>query len=645
MTAQRSAVMEAGFDEDLVRRALAQAQINVLRIALYQQTGDPELAAMVAEPSNLEGTPYRFPKVARQHHAAIRQKAFEFLRDRPSGAEPVVPSKADAARMMEMFMGEGLSPSHVDFGWEDLAFEGFPRGADWEARPPQAVLDGYHVTIVGAGFSGLLAAIQLQRLGLKFTIVERQAGIGGTWFLNDYPEARVDIPSILYQFKFEQGYPWKSHYATQAELQDYLKYLVDKYGLRDHIRLETRVIDASWDEARQRWAVRTAGPGGEAETLDSHFLISASGLFSTPRLPDIEGIDGYRGKMFHTTAWDHTYDYAGKRVAVIGTGSTGSQLVRAVAEKAQSLTIFQRTPNWVNPVSGYRNEVSPELRWLLGAMPGYANWLTYHHFASAVQVEGFQYLDPDWQARGGLINEKNDLLRQMLQAYIRSKVGDDEALYRKLVPDYAPMSRRLVVDNGWYDTILRDNVELVSGPIDHFTDSGIVSADGGRRDFDLVVLSAGFDVERYLWPAEYHGRNGVQLEDLWAKDGARAHLTMTLPGFPNFLILYGPNAGTVAGSFHSWIEVLTRYGCKLITHCIETGSGSFEVREEVYQGYNDGMDAALKALLLEDQGGGGGYYINSHGRPGVTMPWTLEQWYELIRAPDLAEFLFADKPA
>jgi 4-hydroxyacetophenone monooxygenase len=369
-------------------------------------------------------------------------------------------------------------------------------------------------------------------------------------------------------------------------------------------------------------------------------LISASGLFSTPKPPRIPGVETFGGKMFHTTAWDHSYDFSGKRVAVIGTGSTGSQLVRAIAAKADHLAIYQRTPHWVNPVRGYRDPVSAELRWLLDNMPGYRNWFTYHQFASALQTQSFQYIDPEWRKSGGLINEKNDQMREMLQAFIRSKVGDRDDLYDRLVPKYAPMSRRLVIDNDWYDTLMLPNVELVSGPVDRFTKTGIVSTDGKNRDFDLVVLSTGFDVERYLWPVEYHGRDGVQLQDLWGADGARAHLTMTIPGFPNFMILYGPNAGTVVGSFHSWIEILSRYCCQLITHCIESGVGSFEVKNPVYRDYNAKMDEALKRLLLEDQGGGGGYYLNSHGRPGVTMPWTFDEWCELVREPDFAEYDF-----
>lgn len=630
------------FDEDFVRKALDEAQINVLRIALYQQTSDPELQAMAAEKTQLRGTPYEFPKIDKEHHAVIRQKAFEYLRDRDPGASPLMPTKEEARELMEMFNGGQISEQHADYGWGDLALDnnGFARAASWKNKPSDDVLDKYQVTIIGAGFSGLMAAIQMKTLGLKFTIIERQAGLGGTWFLNDYPEARVDITSFIYQYKFEQDYPWKSHFATQGELREYVDYIVDKHELRENIQLSTKVSDANWNEEKKRWDIQIESADGKVDTLQSQFLISAAGLFSTPKLPKIKGIEDYKGKMFHTTGWDHSFDCTGKKVAVIGTGSTGSQLVRGVAAKAESLSIYQRTPNWVNHVPGYRNPVSKELRWLLDNMPGYKSWFAYHHTASAMQVEKFQYLDDEWIEKGGVVNEKNELMREMLKGYIRSKVGDDDELYKKLVPEYAPLSRRLVVDNDWYDTLLLDNVELVSGPIDHFTETGIKSPDGSEREFDLVVLSAGFDVERYLWPVEYHGRDDTQLEDLWAEDGARAHITLTIPHFPNFIILYGPNAGAVTGSFHSWMELLTRYGARLIAETIEKGADSFEVKKEVYLDYNTRLDKGLKTLLLENQGAGGGYYLNSHGRPGVTQPWTFDEFYEMIREPDLTEFNF-----
>ncbi|HZC17852.1 MAG TPA: NAD(P)/FAD-dependent oxidoreductase, partial [Caulobacteraceae bacterium] len=405
----------AAVDEVYVRRALERADMNALRLALYQQTRDPALAAMPVVRHTREGSPFETLMVALDAHAALKDKAVAWLLS-ADRHRSVTPSKAEAAAMMQLFSGEPLSQAHIDYGWEDLAFEGFPRAAAWRNRPPKELIDGVKVTIIGAGFSGLLAGIQFDLLGIDFRIIERQAGIGGTWFLNQYPEARVDITSFLYQFKFEKDYPWRNHYATQAELQEYLDYIIDKYDLRRRIQLDTKVSSAHWDQDRKLWSLAIDGPDGP-ETLESQFVVSASGLFSTPVLPEIEGIERFKGKMFHTTAWDHSYDYTGKRVAVVGTGSTGSQLARGVAEKARSLTIYQRSPKWLSRVANYRHAVSAEERWLFDAMPGYVNWYCYGLHLAALQMDAFHDVDRAWQAAGGVINEKNDVLRANFKRY------------------------------------------------------------------------------------------------------------------------------------------------------------------------------------------------------------------------------------
>lgn len=622
-----------------VARALAAANKNILRMALYQQTQDPELLAMQVERRSRPGSPFMFGSIAREHAAVIERKALDYLTAR--GSEPMaVPSREDAERMMHAFAGVELSQPYLDFGWEDLGFEDFTRAASWTAAPPASEIAKRVVTIVGSGFSGIVCAIQLKRLGIPFRILERHSGIGGTWHVNDYPEARVDITSFIYQFKFELDYPWKSHYATQADLVDYIDHVVDKYEIRPAIELGAAVTDAVWDETTARWRLSIDHADGRSEQFESDFVISAAGLFSTPKLPDIPGIEGFEGKIWHTTAWDHDYDYTGKRVAVIGTGSTGSQLVRGVAAKAQSLTVYQRTPNWVKPVPGYRDAVTPELRWLLDHMPAFRNWYTFSHMVTQMEMEGLPFIDAEWQANGGRINRFNDALREELTQYIREKCGDDEDLFGKLVPDYAPLSRRLVVDNDWYDTLLRDNVSLNTEGIACFTETGIATQDGRVEDYDLVVLSAGFDVDRYLFPVDYTGRGGKTLSDLWSSDGARAHLTMYLPEYPNFAIMYGPNAGTTGGSFHSWVEVLSRHIVTLIAETIERGATSFEVREEAYRTYNEELDRGLETTLLVPEKAGGGYYLNSHGRPGVSSPWRLDAYYSYIAWPRLSEYHF-----
>ncbi len=628
----------ARIDEAFIRRALEHANLNVLRIALYQHTQDPDLHAMKVVKHSRPGSPFLFSVLSPEDDELVRQKAVAYFLDPPARTAEK-PTKADAARLMELFTGDELRPSEYDFGWEELAFEGFPRAASWSSQPSPSAIADYNVTIIGAGFSGLIVAIQLEGLGIRYRIVERQAGLGGTWFLNDYPDARVDITSFLYQFKFEKSYPWKSYFATQDELRDYVDYVVDKYGLRDKISLGTKVTHAEWSPDENKWILQVENPDGTAETVRSNFVISASGLFSTPKLPDIPGISAFKGKMFHSTGWDHAYDYADKRVAVVGTGSTGSQLVGKVAGTAQSLVIYQRTPNWVTGIPGYRNKVEPEKRWLLDTMPGYVQWYSYSHHVSQLQMQAFHRIDRAWQAKGGLINEKNDQLREGLKAFIRKQVGDRDDLFEKLVPDFAPISRRLVVDNGFYKTLTRPNVTLETSGIARFTADGIVDNEGLEREFDLIILCAGFKVSQYLWPVDYVGRDGIRLQDNWARDGARAHMTMTMPGFPNFFMLYGPNAGVRAGSFHTWVEIFSRYICKLITQVIETGGSAIEVKRQAYEDYNDRLDAEMHEMLWEEEkGGGGSYYVNEFGRSGVNMPWTLQDFYEMVRAPDFGEF-------
>jgi 4-hydroxyacetophenone monooxygenase len=625
-------------DEAFIHEALSHANANVLRIALYQQTRDPELAEMKVETYTRDGSPVALPVLTKDAHSTVIEKAVEYLmQPEIKLADP--PTYEEAKELMEMFEGESQSEAAAQYGFEDLAFDGFPRYAEWKNKPSQEKLDDFEVTIIGAGFSAIIAAIQLRHLGIKYRIIERQPGFGGTWCLNDYPEARVDISTFLYQFKFERNYPWKHFFAPREELIEYIDCIVDKYDIRSHATFDTKITEAKWDEASKKWVLTTEEADGNTETITSNVVFSASGLFSTAKLPDIPGIDDYEGKMFHTTEWDHSYDYSGKRVALIGTGSTGSQLAPAIAEAAGSFTIYQRTPNWVTPIPNYRGKVPPGKRWLLDNMPGYANWFGYSHHTGQCRMQPMHVLDREWQAKGGLINEKNDMVREGLIRMIRKKMGDRTDLAEKLIPDFAPMSRRLVVDNGWYDCVLRDNVELVTNGIETFTPKGIIDNEGVVREYDLVILAAGFQVERYLWPVKYVGRDGAQLEDLWEKDGARAHLTMTMPGYPNFFMFYGPNAGARAGSFHSWMENVSRYMCEVVINMLERDAQSVEVKREVYEDYNNSLDKKMETVLWEEErGGGGSYYVNQFGRSGVQMPWMLDEFYAMIRSADPDEF-------
>jgi len=622
-------------DETFIRRAIEQADVNVLRLALYQQTRDPNLAKMRVERTLRFGV-FSAYTLAPEYEDEVREKALAYLLC--GEINPVeAPSRDETAELMAIFLDRKLLPEELDFGHEELSFDANPRDVEWGAKPSPDKLNSFQVVIVGAGISGMAAAIQLGRLGIPYRIIDKQKGLGGTWFLNDYPEARVDISTHIYQYKFEKNYPWKSQYATQGELKEYLQHIADKYDVRKHISLETEVTEAKWDPSSKRWKLRIENSDGSKEMLSANVVISCSGLFTTPKLPDIEGIEQFKGKTVHTTSWDHDFKLDDKSVAVIGTGCTGCQMVPGLAPQADSLTVFQRTPSWITPVPNYQSTTSKELRWLFDTLPCFWNWSVFSTYVADAQFQELQEIDQEWVKDGGTVSERSESLRELLTMYIQSKFVGQSELAEKCTPSYPPFARRIVIDNGWYDALNRDNVELVTDGIECITEQGIQTKDGVNREFDLIVFSSGFSVSKYLWPANYEGREGVTPEKLWDKDGARAHLGMTMPGFPNFFTFYGPNGQSRGGGFHSWAEIWSRYVGSLIVQMIESDTQELEVKQEIFDDYNQRMDDAMKGMIWESEGNGG-YYVNEQGRSGVNMPWSVHEFYEMVREPKFDDF-------
>ncbi|MET0988102.1 MAG: NAD(P)/FAD-dependent oxidoreductase, partial [Steroidobacteraceae bacterium] len=592
-----------------LNKALDEASLNALRLALYQATQRQELAAMSVVDEPVWGGSLFAKVLAPQCIADLKAISLSLLSSGSIAARPLH-SPSEIRRMMGMFVGRPLSDTEFQFGLEQLAFEAFPRSVEWEqpASPPET-RSQFHVCVVGAGIGGIAAAIHLQRLGIPFTVIERNPGVGGTWWVNNYPDARVDVPSHLYQYSFEKNYPWKHYYATRDELTRYVEHVSRKHGVHDKIRFGTELLAAKWDEGSCRWLLSLRGPTGQ-QTLATNALISAAGLFNAPNLPDIPGIETFRGAIFHTTQWDHGYCYAGKRVGLIGNGSSGSQLLRRVAEEAAHVAVFQRSPSWVTPIPGYRDGISTETQWLFDHVPYYWNWYCFGiHWMATSDVDGLHTYEPEWQQSGGLISRRNDALRRFLHGYIVEKVGHDPQLLDKCIPHYPPWTKRLVVDNGWYDALNRDNVDLVTEGIESITPQGVRTRDGLQHELDLLVLGSGFKTERYLWPTRYEGRGGLTLESAWQQDGARAHLGMTVPGFPNLFILYGPNAQPRGGGLIAWLELWARYAVKGIATLIENGHRSMDVRADVLSDYNTRLDQRMSTCIWHHHGTKS-YFVN-----------------------------------
>ncbi len=629
-------------DEEFVRRAVDEADLNALRIALFQATRDPELGAIELQETSIRGGSRKQLVVAPEHQDWIKQRAVRFLLHEASGHERNDPTADEVDALIEMAHGEPVAQESLRMRRDLVSFGEFPLGATWTTTRP-TLPEGFEVVIVGAGFSGIGMAVQLSQLGVPFTILERRDEIGGVWSVNTYPDARVDTLSSTYQYAFEKNYPWTEYFARQPEVRGYLEHIAKKYGAFEHIRFGHDVVEGVFDEASSTWSLQVETATGEVTELTANVVVSAAGLFALPKPFEAEGVDDFAGELLHTTEWElgeHTA--RGKRVAVIGNGSTGVQILGRIAEEAEEVFVFQRTPQWIQPRERYGEAVTPESAWLLDAMPYYWNWSRYVSLMPGFNTHDFVVPDAEWIATGGHVNERNDGVRAGLVKYIRRQVGDRQDLVDRLVPDYAPFARRPVVDNGWYRALTRDNVELVTTPISRLTQREIETDDGLRREVDLVITAVGFRTTMYLYPTDYRGLDGASLQELWGKDGPRAHMGMTVPGFPNFFMLYGPNSQPVSGhgSLPAWFEIWTHYIAQCLVGMLESGSSRIEIRQDTYDDYNVRLDAAASGLVhLQDAGSrDANYYLNEWGRMQVNAPWDGEGYYTWCANPDLSEF-------
>ncbi|MFC7446541.1 flavin-containing monooxygenase [Rhodococcus daqingensis] len=620
-----------------IERAVECADPNALRMALYQATRDADIAAIT--PERVFGPVADTVEFSADDIALIRAKAVEYLLTEPDEAALPIPSRDEIVELLEMAEARELGPDDLIMRHHIPAFADMPFQAQWTGE--KVIPEGFHVAIVGAGFAGVAMGVQLAQLGIPFTVYERRAEVGGVWSINTYPDVRVDTLSFTYEYAFEKKYPWTEYFARQSDVRAYIDHVAHKYGVYEHIQFGSDVQQARFDETTQRWTLTVRGEDSVAD-VEANVVVAASGVFATPRDLPVEGASGFTGQIVHTTEWSDDVEYAGKKVAIIGNGSTGVQLLSKVAEKAESVAVYQRTPQWISPRTNYGVPIADELQWLIQEMPFYWNWNKYVAGLSTIDLRNVLMPDEEWIANGGDVSERNDMLREILVGYISSQVDGRQDLIDQLVPDYPPMTRRPVVDNNWYASLTRNNVELVTTPIDRMTDTAIVTADGAARDADLVIAAVGFQAEKYIWPTQYYGVGGVTLEDVWTAQGAQAHLGMTVPGFPNMFMLYGPNSQPVASGsgLPTWFEIWTRYIAEGIAGMLENGRSSMVIRQDAFDDYNDQLHEEAKKLIylspstvMEKN-----YYVNEFGRLQMNAPWSGEKFYELCASPDESHF-------
>ncbi|MFF5109553.1 flavin-containing monooxygenase [Streptosporangium sp. NPDC000509] len=477
---------------------------------------------------------------------------------------------------------------------------------------------GPNVAIIGAGFGGLCMAIQLEKAGIRsYTIFEKGSDVGGTWRDNTYPGAGCDTHSHLYSFSFERYSSRTRRYAGQPEILHYLQGCADKYGLRSRIRLNTAVVSAAFDESLGKWRVRTSA--GE-ELFD--VVVSAIGQLNRPQLPDIPGISTFSGAAFHSARWDHSVDLAGKRVAVIGNGSSAAQLVPKVAEVAGHLDLFQRTPNWVIPKQGI--DFSPRVRTAFRLVPflqrAYREWV--YRYAEHIL---YPALAGGWST---------DLVRKYALGHLHEQVSDP-VLRAKLTPSYPLGCKRVVIDSDFYPALTRPDVDVVTDRITRIVPGGVETV-AGVREADAIVYATGFETSEFLSTIEVTGRGGRRLAEEW-KDGAEAYLGIAVPHFPNLFLLYGPNTNLGHTSIVFMLECQVRY----VMGCLPqlASRGPMEVRPEAMDTWRQNLDRDMEGMVW--QAGCTSWYKNASGRVTGNWPGSATAYRRLTRTPRPEAFQFA----
>jgi cation diffusion facilitator CzcD-associated flavoprotein CzcO len=462
----------------------------------------------------------------------------------------------------------------------------------------------HDIAIVGSGFSGLGMAIRLKQEGYDdFVVLERGDDVGGTWHFNTYPGCGCDVPSNLYSFSFAPNPGWSSTYSRQPEISAYLKRCSEDFEVRDHVRFNTTATGASWDDEAQRWEVHT-----DEGTSTARVLISGAGPLFEPKMPDIPGLDTFKGKVFHSARWDHSYDLQGKRVAAVGTGASAIQFVPEIAPEVERLTIFQRTAPWVMP---HPARATTRVERAL-----YLRFPALQKLSRAGVYAGRETFVLGFVKQPKLMKVAEAIAKRHMRRQI-SKPG----LLEKVTPGYTIGCKRILPSDKWYPALDRPNVDLETGGLAEVRESSVVTRDGREIEVDAIIFGTGFQVMDMPVAHILRGRDGRTLRETWG-ESTHAHLGSTVPNFPNFFFLLGPNTGLGHGSMVYMIESQVAYVLEALRTMRERGAHSVEVRPEAEAQFNQRVDEQIKGTVWNT--GCASWYADQSGRISALWPdWTF----------------------
>jgi 4-hydroxyacetophenone monooxygenase len=627
-------------DDATIRAALDHADLPALLTAVAHLTGDRRVLDPRFRPRPDQLLIPDYGVTAADAAEARDLAAAALARHRDAGNPAPAPLPTEEFRELVQFLiGDDQADAYLPLLWEESGLGGDLRTPTWH-KDDLAPDTEFTVAIIGAGMSGIVTGHRLGQAGVPYVVLEKNDDVGGTWFENQYPGCQVDIPNHIYSYSFAQTSEWPNHFSPQKVLLDYFRQCADEFGVRPHIRFGTQVVRADFDDDRQVWNV-TVRPtaGGPEETIVVQAVVSAVGQLNRPKFPDIEGQERFAGPSFHSARWRHDLDLGGKRVAVIGTGASAAQFIPPVAEQASELLVFQRTPPWLVPAPTYHEDLPDPLRWLLGHVPGYLGWSrTWLFWRAHEGLLPMAAVDPDWPHQERSVSLMNDIVREMFTAAMQLEVPDPELL-AKILPTYPPIAKRVVLDDGTYTRALaRENVQLITTGIAEITESGVRTTDGVDHDVDVIIYGTGFTASEFLMPMAVTGTGGVDLHERWGGE-ARAFLGLTIPGFPNLFLLYGPNTNIV---INGSIVYFSECGAGFIVEAIRTllagGAQTVECRKDAHDAFNERVDAA-NARMAWGASSVNSWYKNASGRVAQNWPFSLLEYWEQTRTVDPADYV------
>lgn len=625
-------------DEEIAA-AVLDADLPALLAALATLTGDDRLLADDLQPPPIRMGASIKPQggMSTKAQDKARRLAVGTLVAYRDKSAPAPDPKAPLLERAMRFLARGAGAEYLPLLKHELAL---PRdlGAPSWSKADIAPDRDFKVAVIGAGLSGVAAAYRLAQAGVVYKVFEKNADVGGVWWENVYPGCRLDTPNFAYSYSFAQKQDWPEQFSRQTEIQKYVSRVADETSVRAHIEFETEVLSLSYDEASARWSIETRDGSGRVRAETFSAVITATGQLNRPAYPDINGLQTFKGDLFHSARWPAGFDVSGKRVAVVGTGASAYQIVPSIVDSVSALEVFQRNPPWMLPTPNYHDEIKPGMAWLLHHVPYYGRWFRFWQFWIAAEGRlPLVEVEPGWDHPIS-VGSANEGLRLECIEHLKTQLSDRPDLLKKLTPNYPPGAKRMLRDNGvWAAALKQPHAKLVTNKIEKIEEGGIVTEDGQLHEVDVIVLATGFQASDYLAPIKVVGRGGKDLHEWWAGD-CRAYLGITMPGFPNLFMTGGPTTGVVVnGSAIFSAECAVEYALSAIHELLRGGYAAMDVRQAPFDEFNRRVDAEnlTKAWGVAKVSS---WYRNRFGRASQTWPFSLLEYWRLTERANLADY-------